>query len=102
MKRALGCLVAACLALASADQAGPHFQRGLTALHNFEYEEANEAFRQARRIDPGFALAYWGEAMTYYQVLWRNENVDAARRALSDLAPTASARAAKPGRSRTP
>ena len=72
----------------------------MTALHNFEYEEANEAFRQARTIDPGFALAYWGEAMTYYQVLWRNENVDAARRALADLAPTASARAAKAGSAR--
>ncbi len=72
----------------------------MTALHNFEYEEANEAFRQARTIDPGFALAYWGEAMTYYQVLWRNENVDAARRALADLAPTSSARAAKTGSAR--
>ena len=72
----------------------------MTALHNFEYEEANEAFRQARTIDPGFALAYWGEAMTYYQVLWRNENVDAARRALADLAPTSSARAAKAGSAR--
>ncbi len=89
-----GCLVAACLALASADQAKPHFLRGMTALHDFEYEEANEAFRQARTIDPGFALAYWGEAMTYYQPLWRNENVDAAQRVLADLAPTSSARAA--------
>lgn len=98
--RPLGCLVAACLALASVDQARPHFLRGMTALHNFEYEEANEAFRQARTIDPGFALAYWGEAMTYYQVLWRNENVDAARRALSELAPTSSARAARAGSAR--
>ena len=72
----------------------------MTALHNFEYEEANEAFRQARTIDPGFALAYWGEAMTYYQVLWRNENVDAARRARADLGPTSSARAAKAGSAR--
>jgi len=96
----LFCLVAACLALAGADQAAPHFQRGMTALHNFEYEEANEAFRQARAIDPGFALAYWGEAITYYQVLWRNENVDAARRALAGLAPTAAARAAKAGSAR--
>ena len=93
--RSIGCLVAAYLALASADQAKPHFLRGITALHNFEYEEANEAFVQARTIEPGFALAYWGEAMTYYQVLWRNENVEAARRALAALAPTPSARAAK-------
>ena len=29
--------------------------------------------------DPGFAMAYWGEAMTYHQTLWRNENIGAAR-----------------------
>jgi tetratricopeptide (TPR) repeat protein len=91
----IACFVAASLALASADQALPHFLRGMTALHNFEYEEANEAFRQAHAIDPAFALASWGEAMTYYQVLWRNEDVGAARRALAGLGATPSARAAK-------
>ena len=74
----LGCLVAAWLSLAATDQAAADFHRGMTAQHNFEYEEANEAFTQARSIDPQFALADWGEAMTYYQVLWRSENVDAA------------------------
>ena len=93
----LGCLVAASLALASADQARTDFLRGMTALHNFEYEEANEAFRQAHAVDPDFALASWGEAMTFYQVLWRNEDVGAARRALAGLGATPSARAAKAG-----
>ena len=37
--------------------------------------------------------------MTYYQTLWRHENVDAARQVLSRLGPTAAARAAK---ARTP
>jgi hypothetical protein len=40
------------------------FLRGLLLLHSFEYEDAAEAFRQAEQIDPGFAMAYWGEAMT--------------------------------------
>ena len=71
------------------------FRRGLTALHEFEYEEANEAFRRAQQLDPGFALAYWGEAMTYHQSLWRHENLDAARRALARLGPTPAARAGK-------
>jgi hypothetical protein len=71
------------------------FQSGLTALHNFEYEQANEAFHRARTLEPGFVLAYWGEAMTYHQTLWRNENVEAARRTLYDLGPTEAARAAK-------
>ena len=93
--RSFGCVLAASLALASADQAGPRFLQGMTALHNFEYEEANQAFREARSIDPGFVLAYWGEAMTYDQILWRNEDVEAARRTLALLAPTARARAEK-------
>jgi tetratricopeptide (TPR) repeat protein len=75
--------------------------RGIVALHNFEYEEANEAFQQARTLDPTEALAYWGEAMTYNQTLWRNENVAAAREALGRLGPTPEARAAKVADRRT-
>jgi len=71
------------------------FQRGLTALHQFEYEDANEAFRQAGELDPGFVMAYWGEAMTYHQTLWRHENVEAARLTLARLGPTPAARRAK-------
>ena len=71
------------------------FQQGLAALHQFEYEDANEAFIKAREIDPAFVMAYWGEAMTWHQTLWRNENVPAARQALARLAPTASLRHAK-------
>src|SRR5262249_46258236 len=71
------------------------FRRGITALHNFEYEDANEAFGLARRADPGFVLAYWGEAMTYHQTLWRRENVETARQILSGLGATPEARATK-------
>src|SRR5215467_11548008 len=72
-------VMAASLGLALAGQpdgrsgARAAFDAGLAALHNFEYEQANDAFRDARRLDPAFVLAYWGEAMTYYQTLWRNE-----------------------------
>jgi tetratricopeptide (TPR) repeat protein len=71
------------------------FERGLAALHLFEYEDANEAFIQSRRIDPTLVMAYWGEAMTYHQSLWRNENLEAGRQALARLAPTPSLRRAK-------
>src|SRR5713101_4873477 len=74
------------------------FERGLAALHQFEYEDANEAFRQAQRVDPGFAMAYWGEAMTYNQTLWRNEDVAAARQVLARLGSTTAVR----GRATTP
>lgn len=63
--------------------AQPSFLCGVAALHSFEYEEANDAFEQAQRIDPGFAMAYWGEAMTYSQTLWRHEDVEAGRRTLA-------------------
>jgi tetratricopeptide (TPR) repeat protein len=71
------------------------FVRGLDALHTFEYEDANEAFREAQRVDPGFALAYWGEAMTYHQTLWRREDIAAARRVLARLGASSAARAAR-------
>ena len=34
-------------------------------MHSFEYEDAREAFVEAQKADPGFAMAYWGEAMTF-------------------------------------
>jgi tetratricopeptide (TPR) repeat protein len=71
------------------------FQRALTSLHDFEYEEANKGFRETQRLEPSFAMAYWGEALTYYQTLWRQENVQAAREALARLGSSPDARAAK-------
>lgn len=71
------------------------FQRGLALLHNFEYSSAAEAFRSAQAADPGFVLAYWGEAMTYNHPLWAEQDADAAREALNRLAPTPEARRGK-------
>jgi tetratricopeptide (TPR) repeat protein len=71
------------------------FIRGLAWLHSFGYEEAIDAFRAAQRIDPRFAMAYWGEAMSFNQPLWFGEEPDKGRAALARLAPTPSARAAK-------
>jgi tetratricopeptide (TPR) repeat protein len=71
------------------------FLRGVTWLHNFGYEEAIESFRAAQRIDPQFAMAYWGEAMCYTQPLWFHEDVAGGLAALAKLAPTRDGRAAK-------
>jgi hypothetical protein len=71
------------------------FQRGLSALHQFEYEEANDAFREVQQNDPAFAMAYWGEAMTYHQTLWGHEDLEAGRQALARFAPMAAARSEK-------
>jgi tetratricopeptide (TPR) repeat protein len=75
--------------------AQPFFIRGVLLLHSFEYDAAIEAFREAERRDPGFAMAYWGEAMCYNQPLWYNESLEKARAALARLAPTRAARQAK-------
>ena len=53
-----------------APRAQAPFLRGLALLHSFEYADAAEAFREAQRVDSGFAMAYWGEALTYDHPLW--------------------------------
>ena len=76
-------------------QAQPAFVKGVLLLHSFEYDDAIAAFREAERIDPGFAMAYWGEAMCHNQTLWYNESVDKARAALVKFGASREARQAK-------
>jgi tetratricopeptide (TPR) repeat protein len=71
------------------------FVRGVLLLHVFEYGQAAAAFQAARRLDPGMALAYWGEAMTHDHPVWDEEDVPAARAVLARLAPTAAEREAR-------
>jgi tetratricopeptide (TPR) repeat protein len=71
------------------------FLRGALLLHLFEYPDAARAFRQAQQLDPDFAMAYWGEAMTYNHGLWNQLDADAGRAVLGRLGPTPAARAAK-------
>jgi hypothetical protein len=46
------------------------FNRGVALLHSFGYDEAAKQFREVERKDPACAMAYWGEAMTFYHQLW--------------------------------
>ena len=71
------------------------FIRGVLLLHSFEYGPAATAFQEAERLDPGFAMAYWGEAMTYTHPVWNQQDVNAGRATLQRLASTAAARRAK-------
>ena len=75
--------------------AQPKFIEGVKDLHSFEFDEAAEAFHQAQQLDPNFALAYWGEAMSYNHPLWAQLDLPAARKALERLAPTLEGRLAK-------
>lgn len=61
------------------------FMRGLLLLHSFEYDHAREAFQEARAIDPGFAMAMWGEAMTYNHPIWQQQDTDQAWRVTSSF-----------------
>jgi tetratricopeptide (TPR) repeat protein len=71
------------------------FLRGLAQLHNFEYDSAAEYFRKAERLPPDFAMAFWGEAMTYNHAVWHEQDLDAARQVLARLGSTPEARLAK-------
>ena len=110
--RGIGLMAAALLALApaagaqspvgevtfenrGAAQAQAPFLRGLALLHNFEYSAAAAAFREAQAADPGFAMAYWGEAMTFNHPVWMEQDREAALAALARLGPTPEARLAR-------
>ncbi|HEX8725778.1 MAG TPA: hypothetical protein VF737_10350 [Gemmatimonadaceae bacterium] len=71
------------------------FVRGVLLLHVFEYERALADFRDAQRLDPTMAMAYWGEAMTYNHGVWDEQDPAAARAALAGLAPSPAGREAK-------
>src|SRR3954453_12350495 len=71
------------------------FLYGLALLHNFEYPDAAEQFQKAEAIDPNFAMAYWGEAMTHNHAVWMQQEPDAARAVLLRLGTTPEARLAK-------
>jgi len=91
--------VLACLTLATPRAQTPtaqsEFARGVTWLHSFMYEDAIDAFRAAQKIDPSFAMAYWGEAMSFSQPLWSFEEVGKGKAALAKLGATPEARIAK-------
>ena len=71
------------------------FLTGLAQLHNFEYGPAAALFRKAQQTDPAFAMAYWGEAVTYNHPVWMEQDLAAARAVLQRLGATPDARLAK-------
>ena len=71
---------------ARSQEAQEHFLRGVAALHSFWYPVALEEFRAAARIEPGFAMAHWGEAMAHNHPVWGDpQETEAARQVLSRL-----------------
>lgn len=64
------------------------FIQGVLFLHNFEYADAARSFRRAQNKDADFALAYWGEAMTYNHPIWMDQDPVQANAVLTRLGNT--------------
>jgi len=71
------------------------FIEGVKDLHSFQFDEAAVAFQRAQKADPGFAMAYWGEAMSFNHPLWAQQDADAAKKILEKIGATSDARQAK-------
>lgn len=79
---------------ASAD-AQSHFLRGAAILHSFGWKQARAEFQLAQKADPDFALAYWGESLTYNHPLIAEWDRDTPQRVLKRLGENIDARLAK-------
>ncbi len=76
-------------------EAQEHFLRGVKYLHNFGFEDAAEAFRAATQVEPDFALAYWGEALSHNHPLQAARDLETPRKVLARLGASPAERAAK-------
>ena len=76
-------------------RAQPAFLRGLLLLHSFEYSAARGEFQKAENLDHSFAMAVWGEALTYNHTLWHEQDTAAARSAMAKLGSTPEERIAR-------
>ncbi len=80
-------------------EAQRHFLQGMVRLYSVvprpapplsaAYYDAREAFRKAQEIEPDFAMAYWGEALTHFR------DPESGRAVLKRLAATPEGRLAK-------
>jgi tetratricopeptide (TPR) repeat protein len=46
-------------------RAQQYFDQGLRLVYGFNHFEAQRAFQESARLDPGCAMCYWGIALTY-------------------------------------
>ncbi len=80
---------------ARSEEAQSAFIEGMLLLHLFEYSFAREEFLRAQSLEPDFALAVWGEAMTHNHPVWDQQDLSLGRAALLKLGATADARQEK-------
>ena len=73
------------------------FLTGVKGLHNFQFDVARLAFEDAADIDPTFAMAHWGQAMSNNFPLWARQDLSEGMEVLNQLAPTFEGRLALSG-----
>jgi tetratricopeptide (TPR) repeat protein len=77
------------------EEAQRHFLRGVSILHSFGYKQAIAEFQRAQELDPGFAMAYWGEALCYNHPLLPERDLESPRAVLARLGESPEARTAR-------
>lgn len=75
-------------------EAQQHFLRGAVILHSFGWKQSRAEFQAAQKLDPDFAMAYWGESLTYNHPLIAEWDLDTPRAVLGKLGATSEERIA--------
>jgi len=75
-------------------EAQQHFLRGVATLHSFGWKQSRTAFQAAQKADPDFAMAYWGESLTYNHPLITEWDLETPRAVLQKIGATAAERLA--------
>jgi tetratricopeptide (TPR) repeat protein len=75
-------------------EAQEHFLRGVAILHSFGWKQCRAEFQAAQELDPDFAMAYWGESLTYNHPLLAEWDLETPRAVLRKLGATSEERIA--------
>jgi tetratricopeptide (TPR) repeat protein len=75
-------------------EAQEHFLRGVAILHSFGWKQSRTEFQAAQKLDPDFAMAYWGESLTYNHPLISEWDLETPRAVLMKLGSTTEERIA--------
>lgn len=76
-------------------EAQQHFLRGVAILHSFGWKQAIDEFQAAQKLQPDFAMAYWGETLCYNHPLMAEADAESPRKVLARLGATRAERLAK-------
>ncbi len=76
-------------------EAQEHFLRGAGILYSFGWKQAIEQFQAAQKLEPDFAMAYWGESLCYNHPLMAEQDRDNPMNVLLRLGATPEERLAK-------